>query len=192
MTQKSKLVTPDVVFNILNAELSSLATSFTTSLNVGLALVEDPGNQLVESYKLSPVLHVQDSPVPRSVLVRKCVQDFIEKVQGMRRVQSNTSLVARAPVESPPAERPAEPLMDFLVNDVEVTSRIPTPPLITRCDKSTQTDPPLFLSNRLEGGPWNSPIKDSNPGRFQKTLFCWCPTIILFLHWVMMESSFNL
>ncbi|GFX76047.1 uncharacterized protein TNCV_3718181 [Trichonephila clavipes] len=28
MTQKSKLVTPAVVFNILNAELSSLATSF--------------------------------------------------------------------------------------------------------------------------------------------------------------------
>ncbi|GFV61539.1 uncharacterized protein TNCV_92431 [Trichonephila clavipes] len=39
MTQKSKLVTPDVVFNILNAELSSLATSFATSLNAGVALV---------------------------------------------------------------------------------------------------------------------------------------------------------
>ncbi|GFT36473.1 uncharacterized protein TNCV_2991031 [Trichonephila clavipes] len=30
MTQKSKLVTPAVVFNILNAELSSLATSFAS------------------------------------------------------------------------------------------------------------------------------------------------------------------
>ncbi|GFU58530.1 uncharacterized protein TNCV_4894621 [Trichonephila clavipes] len=77
MTQKSKLVTPDVVFDILNAELSSLATSFATSLNTGVALVE--GNLLVESYKLSPVLHVQDSPVPRSVLVRKWVQDFLSK-----------------------------------------------------------------------------------------------------------------
>ncbi|GFY62456.1 hypothetical protein TNIN_135021 [Trichonephila inaurata madagascariensis] len=38
MTQRSKLVTPDVVFNLLNAELSSLATSFATSLNVGFAL----------------------------------------------------------------------------------------------------------------------------------------------------------
>ncbi|GFX33236.1 uncharacterized protein TNCV_2354051 [Trichonephila clavipes] len=38
MTQKSKLVTPDVVFNILNAELSSLATSFAISLNAGSAL----------------------------------------------------------------------------------------------------------------------------------------------------------
>ncbi|GFX82809.1 hypothetical protein TNCV_1699281 [Trichonephila clavipes] len=32
--------------------------------------------------------------------------------------------------------------MDFLVNEVDVSSRIPTPPLITRCDKSIQTDPP--------------------------------------------------
>ncbi|GFX82810.1 uncharacterized protein TNCV_1699291 [Trichonephila clavipes] len=62
MTQKSKLVTPDVVFNILNAELSSLATSFDTSLNAGMALVE--GNLMVEKYKMSPVLHVQDSPFP--------------------------------------------------------------------------------------------------------------------------------
>ncbi|GFY23827.1 uncharacterized protein TNCV_3536211 [Trichonephila clavipes] len=92
MTQKSKLVTPDVVFNILNAELSSLATS----LNVGVALVE--GNLMVESYKLSPVLHVQDSPVPRSVLVRKWVQDFIEKV--MRQTGA-------------PVECPAVPWMDF-------------------------------------------------------------------------------
>ncbi|GFY58550.1 hypothetical protein TNIN_198141 [Trichonephila inaurata madagascariensis] len=82
--------------------------------------------------------------VPRSVLVRKWVQDFIEKVQDMRRMQSKTSLVARVPVESPPVERPADPLIDFLVNEIEVTSSIPTPPLITRCDKSTQTDPPSF------------------------------------------------
>ncbi|GFS47292.1 uncharacterized protein TNIN_2161 [Trichonephila inaurata madagascariensis] len=88
MTQKLKLVTPDMVFKILNAELTSLATSFATSLNAGLALVEDPGKLFVESYKLSPVLHVKDSPVPRSVLVRKWVQDFIEKVQDMRRMQS--------------------------------------------------------------------------------------------------------
>ncbi|GFT34649.1 hypothetical protein TNCV_1535911 [Trichonephila clavipes] len=102
----------------------------------------------LESYKLSPVLHVQDSLVPRSVLARKWVQDFIEKVQDMRRMPSKTSLVARVPVKSLPAERPserpAEPLMDFLVNEVDVTSRIPTPSLITRCHKSTQTDPPTF------------------------------------------------
>ncbi|GFX09129.1 uncharacterized protein TNCV_4167081 [Trichonephila clavipes] len=61
MTQKSKIVTPNVVFNILNAELSSFATSFATSLNADVALVE--GNLMVESIKLSPVLHVQDSPV---------------------------------------------------------------------------------------------------------------------------------
>ncbi|GFT38775.1 uncharacterized protein TNCV_1499471 [Trichonephila clavipes] len=100
MMQKSKLVTPDGVFNILNAELSSLAMSFATSLNAGVALVE--GNLLVVIYKLSPALHVQDSPVTLSVLVRKWVQDFIENVQDMRR----TSLVA-------PVESPAEPWMDF-------------------------------------------------------------------------------
>ncbi|GFT34689.1 hypothetical protein TNCV_1536241 [Trichonephila clavipes] len=82
-----------------------------------------------------------------------------------------TSLVA-------PVESPAEPWMDFLVNEVEVTSHIPTPPLITRCDKSIQMDPPASISNSLERGPWNSPI---NLGRFPKTLFFWCPNIILFL-----------
>ncbi|GFX80646.1 uncharacterized protein TNCV_499131 [Trichonephila clavipes] len=99
--------------------------TFTTSHNADGALVE--GNLLVESYKLSPVLHVQDSPVPRLVLVRKWVQDFIERV--MRRI----SLVA-------PVECPAEPWMDFLVNEVKMSSRIP--PLISRCDKSIQTDRP--------------------------------------------------
>ncbi|GFU36767.1 uncharacterized protein TNCV_365341 [Trichonephila clavipes] len=132
MTQKSKLVTPDVVFNILNAELSSLATSFATSLNAGVALVE--GNLMVESYKLSPVLHVQDSPVPRSVLVRKWGQDFIEKV--MRQTVA-------------PVECPAEPWMDFLVN--EVSLRIPA--LITRCDKSIQTDPPNLPFQPIEKTP---------------------------------------
>ncbi|GFT80040.1 uncharacterized protein TNCV_1368191 [Trichonephila clavipes] len=62
---KSKLVTPDVVFNIFNAELSSLAMSFAISLNVDSALVENPSNLFVESYKTSPVLHVQDSPRPQ-------------------------------------------------------------------------------------------------------------------------------
>ncbi|GFX64553.1 uncharacterized protein TNCV_2811781 [Trichonephila clavipes] len=90
MTQKSKLVTPDVVFNILNAELSSLATSFAISFNAGSALVEDPSNLFVESYKTSPVLHVQDSPVPNSILVRLWVQTFIQKVQDMRRMQNGS------------------------------------------------------------------------------------------------------
>ncbi|GFY73641.1 uncharacterized protein TNIN_440601 [Trichonephila inaurata madagascariensis] len=92
MTQRSKLVTPDVVFNILNAELSSLATSFATSLNVGFALVVNPGNLFVESYKTSPVLHVQDSPIPNSVLMRKWIQDFIQKLQDIRRIQHGSSL----------------------------------------------------------------------------------------------------
>ncbi|GFT93778.1 uncharacterized protein TNCV_4715691 [Trichonephila clavipes] len=125
MTQKSKLVTPDVVFNILNAELSSLATGFATNLNAGVALVE--GNLMVESYKLSPV--------PRPVLVRKWVQDFIEKV--MRQTVA-------------PVECPAEPWMDFLVNEVEVSSRIPTSPLITRsycgaADQSASHHHPLDI-----------------------------------------------
>ncbi|GFR22630.1 hypothetical protein TNCT_527151 [Trichonephila clavata] len=56
------------------------------------------------------------------------------------------------PVESVslPSERPH--LMDLLLNEVAVTSRIPTPSLITRCDKSIQTDPlgkrPMEQSNK--------------------------------------------
>ncbi|GFY02030.1 uncharacterized protein TNCV_5098911 [Trichonephila clavipes] len=90
MTQKSKLVTPAVVFNILNAELSSLATSFALSLNAGSALVENPSNLFVESFKTAPVLHVQDSPVPNAILVRLWVQTFIQKVQDMRRMQNGS------------------------------------------------------------------------------------------------------
>ncbi|GFS59713.1 uncharacterized protein TNCV_4476671 [Trichonephila clavipes] len=93
MTQKSKLVTPDVVFNILNAEPSSLATSFL-SLSVSKmvsALVENPSNTcLWREFQTSPVLHVQDSPVPNSILVRLWVQTFIEKVQDMRRMQNGS------------------------------------------------------------------------------------------------------
>ncbi|GFW87263.1 hypothetical protein TNCV_4313861 [Trichonephila clavipes] len=91
-----KVFTIPTALNILNAELSSLATIFATSLNADVALVE--GNLFVESYKLSPVLHVQDSPLPRSVLVRKWVQDFIE--MDMHRTVA-------------PVERPAEPWMEF-------------------------------------------------------------------------------
>ncbi|GFU91757.1 uncharacterized protein TNCV_3994591 [Trichonephila clavipes] len=56
MTQKSKLVTPDVVFNISNAELSSLATSFAISLNAGSALVENPSNPFVVPSCMSKTL----------------------------------------------------------------------------------------------------------------------------------------
>ncbi|GFY67197.1 uncharacterized protein TNIN_418061 [Trichonephila inaurata madagascariensis] len=122
MTQKPKLVTPDV-FNILNAELSSLATSFATFLSAGFALVENPDSLFVESYKLPPVLHVQDSSVPNSVLVRKWVQDFIQKVQDMRRMQSqyrsktSSELVYRALLRAnvKPPEGPVDHLREFLL-----------------------------------------------------------------------------
>ncbi|GFV71834.1 uncharacterized protein TNCV_2457691 [Trichonephila clavipes] len=208
MAQKSKLVTPDVVFNILNAELSSLATSFAISLNAGSALVENPSNLFVESYKTSPVLHVQDSPVPNSILVRLWVQTFIQKVQDRRRMQNGSkpsiqmvyeaflraerlSLPERpaqrpermSPTEperipTPPAQRPekiptppveperiptppvepeipAEPERPPLemadpsvfMDNVEVTT-----PLITRCDKGTQTISPYLHVKRLDLG----------------------------------------
>ncbi|GFV78727.1 uncharacterized protein TNCV_3168281 [Trichonephila clavipes] len=153
MMQKSKLATPDVVFNILNAELSSLATSFAISLNASSALVENPSNLFVESYKTSPVLHVQDSPVPNSILVRLWVQTFIQKAQDMRRMQNGCkpsihmvyeaclraeirpsvelaerlSLPERIP--TPLAQRPAEPerIPTPLAQRPAEPERIPTP-----------------------------------------------------------------
>ncbi|GFX64090.1 uncharacterized protein TNCV_1986151 [Trichonephila clavipes] len=140
MTQKSKLVTPAVVFNILNAEQSSLATSFALSLNAGSALVENPSNLFVESFKTAPVLHVQDSSVPNAILVRLWVQTFIQKVQDMRRMQNGSKpsiqmvyeacmraqrpeRMPNSPVEpeipTPPVERPerpAEPLKECLIH----------------------------------------------------------------------------
>ncbi|GFV24443.1 hypothetical protein TNCV_5024681 [Trichonephila clavipes] len=123
MTQKSKLVTPDVVFNILNAELSSLATSFAT--NAGWIWWPDGG-------ELQIISRLARSRFSRSVLVRKWVQDFIEKVMTVA-----------------PLECPAVPWMYFLVN--EVSSRIPL--LITRCDKSIQTDPTTLISYPLKRRP---------------------------------------
>ncbi|GFT05861.1 uncharacterized protein TNCV_3926241 [Trichonephila clavipes] len=141
MTQKSKLVTPAVVFNILNAEQSSLATSFALSLNAGSALVENPSNLFVESFKTAPVLHVQDSSVPNAILVRLWVQTFIQKVQDMRRMQNGSKpsipmvyeacmraqrpeRMPNSPVEpeipTPPVERPERPV------DIE---RMPNPPV---------------------------------------------------------------
>ncbi|GFV02290.1 hypothetical protein TNCV_528611 [Trichonephila clavipes] len=103
---KVKLVTPDVVFNILNAELSSLATSFATSLNAGVALVE--GNLMVESYKLSPVLHIQRFSSHYN-LGEKCIKTL--------------SKIMRQTVA--PVECPAEPWRNFLVNE---SLHIPTQP----------------------------------------------------------------
>ncbi|GFY04591.1 uncharacterized protein TNCV_4416751 [Trichonephila clavipes] len=162
MTQKSKLVTPDVVFNILNAKLSSLATSFAISLNAGSALVENPCNLFVESFKTAPVLHVQDSPIPNSILT--CVEPERIPTPPAQRPERipTTPVEPERPVEPKrPAEpeKPAEPerlaeperppLEDSSVfmDNIEVT-----PTLIARCDKGTQTLSPSFPVQRLDLG----------------------------------------
>ncbi|GFW69011.1 hypothetical protein TNCV_2919091 [Trichonephila clavipes] len=66
-----------------------------------------------------------------------------------------TSLVA-------PVECPAEPWMDFLVNEIEVSSRILTPPLITRCDKSIQTDPPNLHFKPIGKTPMEQSTREKN------------------------------
>ncbi|GFV20282.1 uncharacterized protein TNCV_20051 [Trichonephila clavipes] len=140
MTQKSKLVTPAVVFNILNAELSSLATSFALSLNAGSALVENPSNLYVESYKTSPVLHVQDSPVPNAILVRLWIQTFIQKVQDMRRMQNGSKPSIQMVYEAcmrglaqRPERMPAPPVEP---------ERIPTPP-VERSERPAEPERPV-------------------------------------------------
>ncbi|GFS50580.1 uncharacterized protein TNCV_2042021 [Trichonephila clavipes] len=266
MTQKSKLVTPAVVFNILNAELSSFTTSFAISLNAGSALVENPSNLYVEIYKTSPVLHVQNSPVPNSILVRLWIQTFIQKVQDMRQMQNGSKpsiqmvyeaclraerlslpekpalpvdleriptppvepemptlpveleRIPTPPVERPerlveperiptppvkperPAEpeRPADPENPPLVDpSVFMDNAEVTPPLITRCDKGTQTLSPYLHIKRLDLGkrrlePPLAPKRlKQNPRRVQTTLFCGCLDIILSWPWATMDSLFN-
>ncbi|GFY29432.1 uncharacterized protein TNCV_2626031 [Trichonephila clavipes] len=190
MTQKSKLVTPDVVFNILNAELSSLATSFAISLNAGSAVVENPSNLYVESYKTSPVLHVQDSPVPNSIL-EACLRAERLSLPEKPALPVEPERIPTPPVEpemptlpveperipTPPVERPERPVepeiptppvkperpaeperpadperppledSSIFMDNVEVT-----PPLITRCDKGTQTISPYLHVKRLDLG----------------------------------------
>ncbi|GFW62931.1 uncharacterized protein TNCV_4452801 [Trichonephila clavipes] len=165
MTQKSKLVTPDVVFNILNAELSSLATSFAISLNAGSALVENPSNLFVESYKTSPILHVQDSPVPNSILM---VYEACLSAEARPSVELAERLSLPERIPTPPAQRPAEPEriptplaqrpaeseklppaeperppMEMVDPSVSVNTVEVTPPLITRCDKEYPNNFPL-------------------------------------------------
>ncbi|GFX70713.1 uncharacterized protein TNCV_1032411 [Trichonephila clavipes] len=131
------------------------------------------------SYETSPVLHAQDSPVPNSILVRKwAAQDFIQKGQDMRRMQHGSTPLLRMVYEvclraganiwpsaelaerlslperipTPPAERQPLEMVDpsVFANKVEVTPRIPTPSLITRCDKGTQTISPYLHVKRPE------------------------------------------
>ncbi|GFX33237.1 hypothetical protein TNCV_2354061 [Trichonephila clavipes] len=101
------------------------------------------------------------------------------------------------PVETEIPAEPERPPMEMadpsvFMDNVEVTT-----PLITRCDKGTQTISPYLHVNAsiLERGAWNNhrPIKDSNrnPRRFQTTLFCVCLEIILSCNWVTMDSLFN-
>ncbi|GFS94981.1 uncharacterized protein TNCV_4202231 [Trichonephila clavipes] len=225
MTQKSKLVTPAVVFNILNAELSSLATSFALSLNAGSALVENPSNLYVESYKTSPVLHVRNSPVPNAILVRLWIQTFIQKVQDMRRMQNGSKpsiqmVIPAPPVEperiptppvvperipNPPVEpeipvepaverperiptppvkpeRPADPESPPLVDpSVFMDNAEVTPPLITRCDKGTQTLSPYLHVQRLDLGkrrlePPLAPKRlKQNPSEGSNNIILWVP-----------------
>ncbi|GFQ93833.1 hypothetical protein TNCT_699911 [Trichonephila clavata] len=99
-------------------------------------------------------------------------------------------------IPTPPAERLVESLPErpdtpleivdppllMIGAHVEVTSYLPTPPLITRCDKSTQTDSPsLELGKRLLERPQlltntrlaiqpKTPVQQTTP-----------PTIILFI-----------
>ncbi|GFR22231.1 hypothetical protein TNCT_252391 [Trichonephila clavata] len=87
--------------------------------------------------------------------------------------------------ESPvtPLER-VDPSLLMTGAHVEVTSRLPTPPLMTRCDKSTQTNSPrLELGKRLLERPPLLPnkrldIQPKTPVQQPPLLFCLCPTII--------------
>ncbi|GFW59100.1 uncharacterized protein TNCV_2780311 [Trichonephila clavipes] len=149
MTQKSKLVTPAVVFNILNAELSSLATSFALSLNAGSALVENPSNLFVESFKTAPVLHVQDSSVPNAILVRLWVQTFIQKVQDMRRMQNGSKPSIQMVYEACMrglAQRPERPVelerIPERIPNPPVEPEIPTPP-VERPERPAEPERPV-------------------------------------------------
>ncbi|GFS54582.1 uncharacterized protein TNCV_2749001 [Trichonephila clavipes] len=228
MTQKSKLVTSDVAFNILNAELSSLAMSFAISLNAGSALVENHSNLFVESYKTSPVLHVQDSPVPNSILM---VYEACLKAKATPSVAERLSLPERPAeperiptpsaqrperIPTPPVEpeRPAEPLrmppaepqrmppaepqrmppaepeipaeperppMEMVDPSVSVNTVEVTPPLITRCDKSTQTIFPYLHVKRLDLGkrrmeqPQTNKRLKQEPSKVSNNIVLWVP-----------------
>ncbi|GFY68830.1 hypothetical protein TNIN_85831 [Trichonephila inaurata madagascariensis] len=78
-------------------------------------------------------------------------------VEAGENVKPSEGIAERIPI-SPAAEteRPDTPLEmvdpSLIDNEVEVTPYIPTPPLITRCEKSTKTIPPILHVKRLELG----------------------------------------
>ncbi|GFS72633.1 uncharacterized protein TNCV_1420391 [Trichonephila clavipes] len=121
--------------------VSSLATSFATSLNAGFALVENPSNLFVESYKTSPVLHVQDSPVPNSILVRLLVQNIIQKVQDLRRMQNGSKPLIQMVYEAclRAGARPSAELSERLC----LPERIRTPPTQRPAGLERLERPPL-------------------------------------------------
>ncbi|GFT31789.1 uncharacterized protein NPIL_657761 [Nephila pilipes] len=62
VTKKTRLVPPNVVYNIVAAENVSFASSFAKALNTGYAFVPPVKKLLVESFKKSPVLNVLACP----------------------------------------------------------------------------------------------------------------------------------
>ncbi|GFU33773.1 uncharacterized protein TNCV_7661 [Trichonephila clavipes] len=181
------------------------------SLNAGSALVENPSILFVESYKTSPVLHVQDSPVPNSILRLSLPERPAEPERISTPSAQRPERIPNPPVEperpakplrispaepqrmpSPPAEpkkmppaEPERPSMEMVdpsvsVNTVEVTS-----PLITRCDKGTQTIFPYLhvkrldlVKRRMEQIQANKRLKQE-PSEVSNKIFFECLEIIL-------------
>ncbi|GFT36475.1 hypothetical protein TNCV_2991041 [Trichonephila clavipes] len=93
-----------------------------------------------------------------------------------------------------PVEPEIPPLVDpsVFMDNAEVIT-----PLITRCDKGTQTLSPYLHVQRLDLGkrrlePPLAPKRlKQNPRRVQTTLFCGCLDIILSWPWATMDSLFN-
>ncbi|GFS66756.1 hypothetical protein NPIL_470691, partial [Nephila pilipes] len=146
-------------YNILAAENVPLGSSFAKALNMGYAFVPPVKQLLVESFKKSPVLNVcpEGASIPKGILVRKWIQEFVDKVQQQRCLEAQYSDMVYVPPEEATLERSPEiiplpfpetvpepsPPEPILLKPVETTSLLPT-----HRKRSLET-PPCSLPNKI-------------------------------------------
>ncbi|GFT89152.1 hypothetical protein NPIL_273201 [Nephila pilipes] len=89
-----------------------VGSSFATALNIGYTFVPQVNDFFVESFKKYPILNVlgclEGSSVPNDILLKKWIQEFVDKVQHQRRLEARYSDMMYVSPDDKSAERMPE------------------------------------------------------------------------------------
>ncbi|GFT46037.1 hypothetical protein TNCV_2773331 [Trichonephila clavipes] len=157
MTQKSKLVTPAVVFNILNAELSSLATSFAPQSQCGRARLWWRTLAIclwrVSKRLPSCMSKTRSHTVPNAIFDLRPAEPERPVEPERIPIAEPAQKLERIPTPVEPEKIPISPV------ELEIPAYPEKPPMEEgdstsdpRCDKGTQTLSPSFHVQRLDLG----------------------------------------